>query len=75
MLVKCKNCKCVNNLTELNVNVGHVFDCAECTLPLRTRQIADKLIGVPVSEDPKPILPEIPKTGIGARSRRESPNG
>lgn len=58
MQVKCKNCQFVTDLTEFNVSVGHVFDCADCAEPLRAIQIGENLMGIPIAEVPRPKMPD-----------------
>lgn len=67
MIVECKKCSYNNDLTELNVNVGHVFDCANCNEPLRAIQQGAKIIGVPIVDIPRPTPPKIPQHGPGSR--------
>lgn len=67
MIVQCTKCNCNTDLTELNVNVGHVFDCDDCGEPLRAIQQGATIVGIPVAEIPRIKLPEILQSDPNAR--------
>lgn len=68
MQVPCRKCEHVTDLTEFNVGIGHVFDCEGCNEPLRAMPLGIDIVGIPVSEIPRPTLPTMPESGPGARA-------
>jgi hypothetical protein len=61
MIVKCEKCNGKNDLTDLNVGVGHVLDCEDCGEQLKVRIVGNEVSGIATADLPKPVKPDVPE--------------